>query len=382
MQRIAKLLMIAGLVLMLCAPAVALAQNDWPLKGVPCGPTPVIDGQWDPAWEMAHWEDITLEQNLGASQDEYPPYGADLLVMHDGDRLNIFAATYWDLDSLDALQEEPVLGQVFCLAFEDDAPAWEWNADEPWMGSDEGWLCFFGIAPYPHALDEVAADESFLIEGESLALYLGRTGYYDDSNSEDCFGEYAVDFEGAPVGMLRHLEGVKHAFAAEHPGVMPMPLQNDEEPPWFVWITEVGIDLRNSPLNLRPGESYRGWFGIFGVDPTLPIPILAGGELTHSDIMALAADVIARQEDHDLFGFWPGGRPWGPEQYAFFECCFAGNATAPINDGTCNWCLPCHGLVDLGICEVEFVPEPSTLLLLSGGLMGLAGYAGLRLRKR
>ncbi|NIN65637.1 MAG: PEP-CTERM sorting domain-containing protein [Anaerolineae bacterium] len=32
--------------------------------------------------------------------------------------------------------------------------------------------------------------------------------------------------------------------------------------------------------------------------------------------------------------------------------------------------------------EPEFVPEPGSVMLLASGLMGLAGYAGLRRRRR
>jgi hypothetical protein len=40
------------------------------------------------------------------------------------------------------------------------------------------------------------------------------------------------------------------------------------------------------------------------------------------------------------------------------------------------------GALELEPCEVEFVPEPGTIILLASGLMGMAGYAGLRWRTR
>ncbi len=53
----------------------------------------------------------------------------------------------------------------------------------------------------------------------------------------------------------------------------------------------------------------------------------------------------------------------------------------------CTWVDASAGSVDAVVVvmedrEPEFVPEPGSLLLVASGLLGLSGYAGLRLRKR
>jgi hypothetical protein len=348
MHRIAKILLIAGMAILLCAPGLSLAFNGRPEKPSPCTDVaPVIDGELEAVWEDAHFEDITAD--IAPPSIGQLPGSASLGIMNDAENLYLALVEVWPFEVI----EQQLPGSIFWVAFEDDAPE-GWNSTNPDQGADEGWFFFVGTLGLT-SNGEMQVKQMY--PGLSVSAFVGRVGGPGSAEPaflDDCIANVA--FDPAP--------GTESAFAYG---------MADDDGDSIVFIHEVRIDLDESPLNIDPGECFRGFFAGIG---QLPID---GESLTTNDVLELV-DIAWDGLGQLAFGYWPNEETWD-----LLECCFGAcvdQFPECLPGEFCDMCVSCFGGICLDACAVEvgFVPEPTTMLLFGSGLLGLAGYAGLRAR--
>jgi uncharacterized repeat protein (TIGR01451 family) len=366
MDRIGRILVFAGLAILLCAPAIVLAQNGPSLWPMPCadGP-PEIDGvvgdlefdsnngepdasqywdwDWDEEWDDAHWEVIGT-----------PPIGgldSTVLLATQNDAENLYVALVeiwpelpelWDLDVQQIGPCEDIHGSLFWMGFEDDDPEGEWNASDPTHLPDEGWFFFpgFGCVEDVVYADAGPSNNFDFVEGFSLPIYVGRLGGECD-DPFDCTAGIFFDQD----------TNTESAFAFNH----YVGYQGDEMQAW-VFVHEVAINLRNSPLNLEPEECYGGFFAALAYGPELPYAYVdsTDTQAAEEDVRALIDVIMNGNIEQLAIGWWPNAWYEGPSSDAtgadleddFLYCCFVDGVFDPDE---CDWCLPCYGEVCL--CE-------------------------------
>ena len=214
------------------------------------------------------------------------------------------------------------------------------------------------------------------LKNDARYLYVGATMDIGDENPDWWQTELEVAFTDEPCAEPdAWLDDTWWADTCE----------DDPGEGWF-WAEEGEYDGHWTSGPYFEPDSEEGGYCEDDDEPAQGVIAKAGRHTAHYEMrIDLTSSELNCAGPGDCFRFYAYQEElfcptYGPE--CFETDWTAGWVAWPAFDNG-EWEAPdAFGTICLNPCEVEFVPEPATMLLLGSGLASLAGYAGLRRRAR